>query len=133
MGGVEHVDAGIEVLVDNASIQRDIRFPLAGIGADQIVGVAFLRIEPTYDLAGLLATGLLLRFAASFFRFSKATDSSVYHGVGSTLAASFRHFDFAVDLRGTVPGTGGMNLVAGFAEVLTNANKFAIGISATAR
>jgi hypothetical protein len=83
------------------------------------------RIEPTYDLAGLLATGLLLRFAASFFRFSKATDSSVYHGVGSTLAASFRHFDFAVDLRGTVPGTGGMNLVAGFAEVLTNANKFA--------
>ncbi len=83
------------------------------------------RTETRFDLAGLLATGLLLRFAGSFFRFQNAADATVYHGIGSTLAASFRHFDFAGDVRGRVPGTGGMNFIAGLAEVVTNANEFA--------
>ena len=83
------------------------------------------RTETRFDLAGLLATGLLLRFAASFYRFHGATDARVYHNVGSNLAASFRHLDFAVDVKGKFPGTGGMNVVAGVAEVVTNANEFA--------
>ena len=52
-------------------------------------------------------------------------DASVYHRVGSNLAQSFRHFDFAVDLKGSMPGTGGMNFVSGVAEVVTNGNEFA--------
>jgi hypothetical protein len=83
------------------------------------------RTETRFDLAGLLATGLLLRFAATFYRFTGAVDARVYHNVGSNLAASFRHFDFAVDVKGRFPGTGGMNVVAGVAEVVTNANEFA--------
>ena len=83
------------------------------------------RTETRFDLAGLLATGLLLRFAGSFFRFGNASDATVYHNVGSNLAASFRNFNFDVDVKGKFPGTGGMNAISGVAEVITNANKFA--------
>jgi hypothetical protein len=83
------------------------------------------RTETRFDLAGLLAAGLLFRFAASFYRFQHAVDAEGYHVNGSNLAASFRHFDFAVDAKGTVPGTGGMNFLNGLVEVVTNANKFA--------
>ena len=83
------------------------------------------RTETRFDLAGLMATGLLLRFAGSFFRFSNAVDATVYHNVGSNLAASFRNFNFDVDVKGKFPGTGGMNAISGVAEVVTNANKFA--------
>jgi hypothetical protein len=83
------------------------------------------RTETRFDLGGLLATGLLLRFAASFYRFEHAADASSYHLIGSNLAESFRHFDFAVDAKGSLPGTGGMNYVTGLVEVVTNGNKFA--------
>jgi hypothetical protein len=83
------------------------------------------RTETRFDLAGLLATGLLLRFAASFYRLEHAADATGYHLTGSNLAASFRHFDFGVGAQGTVPGTGGLNFLTGLVEVVTNANKFA--------
>jgi hypothetical protein len=83
------------------------------------------RTEARFDLAGLLATGLLLRFGASFYRLENAADARQYHLIGSNLAVSFRHFDFGVDARGAVPGTGGLNFLTGLAEVVANANKFA--------
>lgn len=83
------------------------------------------RSERRFDLAGLLATGLLLRFAASFYRFGNAIDADVYHVFGSNLAQQFRHLTFDVDTGSSVLGTGGMRYITGLVEVVTNANKFA--------
>ncbi len=83
------------------------------------------RRETHFDLAGLLATGLLLRLGAALYRFDNASDATGYHAVGSGLAQSFRHFDFTVNAQGRIPGTGGMNYVTGLVEVITNNNKFA--------
>jgi hypothetical protein len=83
------------------------------------------RRETRFDLAGLMATGLLLRFGGALYRFDNASDATGYHAVGSGLAQSFRHFDFTVDAKGRIPGTGGMNFVTGIVEVVTNNNKFA--------
>jgi hypothetical protein len=83
------------------------------------------RTERRFDLAGLLVTALLLRFGAAFYRFGSAKDADTYHTIGSNLAVSFRHFNFGVDPKGTVPGTGGMNFLVGLVEVITNNNQFA--------
>ena len=63
------------------------------------------RRERRFDLAGLMLTGLALRFAASYYRFTHAADASTYHNAGIQLAKSFRHFDFGVDPGSPVPGT----------------------------
>jgi hypothetical protein len=83
------------------------------------------RTEQRYDLAGLMATGLLLRFGAAFYRFSHGADAVTYHAWGSNLAARFRHFDFGADTGSSVPGTGGLRYIAGLVEVVTNSNEFA--------
>ena len=82
------------------------------------------RDERRFDLAGLLALGLMLRFAASYYRFLHAADALVYHQQGVRLAAEYRHFNFGVDPGQPVPGTGGMRVVAGVVEVFTNGNMF---------
>jgi hypothetical protein len=82
------------------------------------------RLETRFDLAGIMATGLALRFIASYYRFTHAADAATYHNAGIVLAKSFRHLDFAVDPGSPVPGTGGMKIVAGIAEVITNSNAF---------
>ena len=82
------------------------------------------RDEPRFDLAGILALGLVLRFAASYYRFLHAADAFVYHENGIKLAADYRHFNFGVDPGAPVPGTGGMRIVAGVVEVFTNGNMF---------
>ena len=82
------------------------------------------RDEPRFDLAGILALGLVLRFAASYYRFLHAADAFVYHENGIKLAADYRHFNFGVDPGSPVPGTGGMRIVAGVVEVFTNGNMF---------
>jgi len=83
------------------------------------------RSETSFDLAGLFATGLLLRFGASFYRFGNGADASVYHAVGTHLAEDFRHFDFGVNTGSSIPGTGGMRYIAGLVEVVANGNEFA--------
>jgi hypothetical protein len=83
------------------------------------------RRERRFDLAGLMATGLALRFAASYYRFTHAADASTYHNSGIELAKSFRRFNFSVDPLSPVPGTGGMKIITGVVEVLTNSNAFA--------
>ena len=82
------------------------------------------RTETRFDLAGVMATGLALRFIACYYRFTHAADSATYHNAGIELAKSFRQFNFGVDTGSPVPGTGGMKLVAGVAEVFTNSNVF---------
>ncbi len=82
------------------------------------------RDEPRFDLAGILALGLVLRFAASYYRFLHAADAFVYHTNGIKLAADYRHFNFGVDPGAPVPGTGGMRIVAGVVEVFTNGNMY---------
>jgi hypothetical protein len=82
------------------------------------------RTESRFDLAGLLATGLALRFIGCYYRFTNAADAATYHNSGIQLARSFRHLDFNVHTGSPVPGTGGMKIVAGVAEVFTNSNAF---------
>jgi hypothetical protein len=82
------------------------------------------RQETRFDLAGIMTTGLALRFIAAYYRFTHAADAATYHNSGIELAKGFRHFDFGVDPGSPVPGTGGMKIVAGVAEVITNSNAF---------
>jgi hypothetical protein len=82
------------------------------------------RQETRFDLAGVMATGLALRFIASYYRFTHAADAATYHNSGVELAKAFRSFNFGVDPGSPVPGTGGMKIVAGIAEVITNSNAF---------
>jgi hypothetical protein len=81
--------------------------------------------DATYDLGGLMATGLMLRFLASFYRFDHGQDGGVYTIKGAELARSFRHFQFGVDTGGSVPGTGGMRYIAGLVATVTASNAFA--------
>ena len=83
------------------------------------------RAESRFDLGGLLAVGLALRFAAAYYRFTNGADGLGYTGWGAELAKSYRHLNFGVDPQFPVPGTGGMRIIAGLAEVLTNSNAFA--------
>jgi hypothetical protein len=78
-----------------------------------------------FDLGGLLALGLLLRFAASYYRYLHAADGGIYHNFGSQLAVGYRHLDFGADPGAPVPGTGGMRIITGVVEVFTNGNMFA--------
>jgi hypothetical protein len=83
------------------------------------------REEHRFDLGGILALGLLLRFAASYYRYLHAADAYTYHIFGAKLATDYRHFNFGVDTGAPVPGTGGMRAVAGVVEVFTNGNMYA--------
>jgi hypothetical protein len=82
------------------------------------------RNETRFDLGGLLAFALIVRFAAAYYRFTNAADGLVYHQYGAELAKSFRQFNFDVDPLAPVPGTGGMRIVAGVVEVITNSSMF---------
>jgi hypothetical protein len=81
--------------------------------------------EKAFDLAGLVAVGLMLRVLATFYRFSNAADGGVYSIKGGELARSFRNFKFDVDTGATFPGTGGMRWIAGLVATLTNTSAFA--------
>jgi hypothetical protein len=83
------------------------------------------REEPRFDLGGLLALGLVARFAATYYRYTNAADGAGYFHTGAVLAKSFRNLDFGVDAQGPVPGTGGMRIIAGVVEVFTNSSSFA--------
>ena len=82
------------------------------------------RSEPTFDLAGLMATGLALRCVGAYFRWANGLDAHVYHRVGAQLAVSFRSLDFAVDTGRPVPGTGGLRYIAGLVSVPANSDEF---------
>jgi hypothetical protein len=81
--------------------------------------------ETRFDLGGLLAFGLVIRFAATYYRFTNAADGATYHLAGSQLAKSYRNLDFGVSTGYPVPGSGGMRIIAGITEVFTNSNSFA--------
>ena len=82
------------------------------------------RSESTFDLAGLMATGLALRCAAAYFRWVNGADAHVYHQVGAELARSFRSLHFSVDVGREVPGTGALRYIAGLVSVPTNSDEF---------
>jgi hypothetical protein len=81
--------------------------------------------EKRFDLAGLMAVGLMLRFLASFYRFDNAADGGIYTTKGGELARSFQHFNFNVDTGASFPGTGGMRFIAGIVAAITNTSAFA--------
>ena len=64
------------------------------------------RTESRFDLAGLMALGLALRFGAACYRWLNGADAHVYSQVGTQLANSFRALHFGVDTGAPVPGTG---------------------------
>ena len=71
------------------------------------------------------ALGLLLRFLASYYRYTNAADSILYHRNGAIIAQHLRQFDFGVDPGAAVPGTGGLRYIAGVVEVFTGSNQYA--------
>jgi hypothetical protein len=83
------------------------------------------RTETGFDLAGLMATGLALRFAAAYYRWDNGSDAHTYNAFGSQLAHSFRSLHFDVDVNAPVPGTGGLRYIAGLVSVPAGSNEFA--------
>ena len=71
------------------------------------------RTETRFDLAGIMATGLALRFAAAYYAFDHAADANVYNQFGTALARQFRALHFDVNTGAPVPGTGGLRYLAG--------------------
>jgi len=87
----------------------------------------FLRAarEQRFDLAGLMAVGLMLRFLGCFLRLGNAKDGGVYTIRGSVLAQSFQHLHFDIDTGAPLPGTGGMRYIAGLVATITNTSAIA--------
>src|SRR6516165_6077849 len=83
------------------------------------------RSETRFDLAGIMATGLALRFAATYYAFDHAADAHVYNRVGTQLASKFRTLHFGVSTGAPVPGTGGLRYLAGLVSVPAGSNEFA--------
>jgi len=83
------------------------------------------RTETRFDLAGIMALGLALRFAAAYYAFDHAADAGVYSQIGTLLANSFRTLHFNVGTTGPVPGTGGLQYIAGLVSVPVGSNEFA--------
>ena len=81
--------------------------------------------ETRFDIAGIMATGLALRFAGSYYRWGHAFDANVYQRIGAQLAESFRSFQFDVDTGAPVPGTGGLRYVTGLVSIPTGSNGYA--------
>jgi hypothetical protein len=78
--------------------------------------------EHRFDLAGIAATGLALRFLCAFYRMAHGVDAYVYDKDGNRIADALRHFNFGFDPGGAVPGTGGMKVISGIVSVFTGAN-----------
>jgi hypothetical protein len=81
--------------------------------------------ERRFDLAGIAATGLALRFFATFYRMVHGADAFVYDKEGNRIADALRHLDFGFDPKAEVPGTGGMRVVTGVVSVFTGADRAA--------
>jgi hypothetical protein len=83
------------------------------------------RSERSFDLAGLLAVALLLRFIAAYYRYDTAVDARTYNVWGTRLAESFRQLNFTPDTGAPVPGTGAMRYIAGLVHALCNSDEMA--------
>jgi hypothetical protein len=83
------------------------------------------RTETGFDLAGLMGTGLALRFAAAYYRWDHGADAHVYNTFGTQLAHSFRSLHFDVPVDAPIPGTGGMRYIAGLVSIPAGSNEFA--------
>ncbi len=78
--------------------------------------------ERRFDLAGIAATGLALRFFGAFYRMAHGADAFVYDKDGNRIAESLRHFNFGFDPGAEVPGTGGLKVISGVVSVFTGAS-----------
>jgi hypothetical protein len=81
------------------------------------------RTERSFDLAGLLALALLLRFMAAYYRFDNAVDGRTYNLWGTRLAESFRELNFAPDTGADVPGAGSMRYISGLVHAVCNSDE----------
>ena len=83
------------------------------------------RLGASFDIGGIMAVGLLLRFLAVLHRYNHRLDAGVFQLFGVKLADQFRSLHFDVDLGAPMPGTGGQRYVTGIVNVITNSNEFA--------
>ncbi len=83
------------------------------------------RRTPGFDLLGMFYLGLALRFIGSYVRYSDPADSLLYHETGVDIARQLRSFDFDLQVRGSVPGTGSVRYFSGFVSVFTGSSFFA--------
>jgi hypothetical protein len=83
------------------------------------------RSERSFDLAGLLAVALLLRFIAAHFRYDDAVDARTYNLWGTRLADSFRQLNFTPDTHAAVPGSGSMRYISGLVHAVCNSDEMA--------
>jgi len=111
------------------------------VAGDQPIGAAFLVIpilvalttpiflrahsERSFDLAGLLALALLVRFMAVYYRYDTAVDARTYDVWGTRLADSFRQLNFAPDTQAAVPGTGSMRYISGLVHAVCGSDEMA--------
>jgi hypothetical protein len=82
------------------------------------------RTELRFDLAGLMAVGLALRFGAAYYRWANGADAHTYNKFGTQFAESFRTLHFGVDTGAPVPGTGALRYITGLISVPTGADEF---------
>jgi len=83
------------------------------------------RSEARFDLAGLMATGLALRFGAAYYRWDHGADARTYDLFGTQLGQSFRSLHFNASVGAPVPGTGGLRFIAGLVSIPAGSNQFA--------
>jgi hypothetical protein len=83
------------------------------------------RSERNFDLAGLLAVGLLVRFIATYYRYDTAVDARTYDVWGTRLAESFRALNFTPDTNAEVPGTGSMRYISGLVHAVCASDEMA--------
>jgi hypothetical protein len=111
------------------------------VAGDQPIGAAFVvipilvaltaplflraRSERSFDLAGLLAVALLVRFIAAYYRYDNAIDARTYNVWGTRLAESFRQLNFTPDTQAAIPGTGAMRYISGLVHAVCNSDEMA--------
>ncbi|MFA5884660.1 MAG: hypothetical protein WDA60_12470 [Acidimicrobiia bacterium] len=83
------------------------------------------RMTTSFDLGGLLLTGLVVRFAFAYNRLLHAVDAYDYHFEGIRLARYYRALDFGVSTGKDVPGTGAMRAISGMVHVVVLDDFFA--------
>jgi hypothetical protein len=101
---------------DPPTLQATMLLPVA-----LFVGWLFIRRihDRDYDIRSIMWLGLLLRLLGAFMRLQNTVDSGVYHTEGVRIAAAFRQFNFGVDTRRQIPGTGAVRWLSGLVHVFT--------------
>jgi Mrp family chromosome partitioning ATPase len=86
-----------------------------GVGAIMIRRVQNSGVR---DIRSIMILGLMMRLIGGYYRFTLPADARTYHDEGVRLAASFRSFNFNVDIGRDVIGTGFIRYLSGLVHVV---------------